>query len=431
VTVSSEGSAVERHLTAYPVTAHLRGQVKTSQGSPVGGLEILAHDYVSASANGVTDPDGNFDLGVYGGAAGAAKRWSLQLNQGDEPANYVGPVTDYQVVDNTDINAINYVVYGITAHLRGHVLDESDMPHGGFNIYASTLSSGFLSGGDVESDGSFDIPVFGNSWSLGLSNITGLGILPQNNLAVTAVDGVDQNGLVFRVRTPSGAFSGTVKNSQGAGLGGVQVYATVVAGGSSYFNAGFTDAGGSYSVPVFAGTWTINVRSGDLQQLGYQPTANQNVAMVSGNVTVNFVATAGGQTFAAWKAAKFSPAEAADPALSGPLADFEGDGIVNLMEYALSLEPKFRDTGGLPVPGTLPGGPGGLPWATLTFRRLAGQSGLTYSVQESPGLSQAWTGVAAAYEVLSSDGTVETVRAKAPASAGGRTFLRLQVVHSP
>lgn len=100
------------------------------------------------------------------------------------------------------------------------------------------------------------------------------------------------------------------------------------------------------------------------------------------------------------------------------------------MEYALHLEPKIRDTTGLPTPGTLPGGPGGRPWVTLTFRRLLGSSGLSYNVQESSGLNPSWTNVAATYEILSSDGSAETVRAKAPAGPSGRNFLRLQVVQS-
>ncbi|MGL4399529.1 MAG: hypothetical protein ACRCXD_06650 [Luteolibacter sp.] len=41
----------------------------------------------------------------------------------------------------------------------------------------------------------------------------------------------------------------------------------------------------------------------------------------------------------AWRAAVFSPAELADPAISGDTADPDGDGLPNLVEYALGLLP--------------------------------------------------------------------------------------------
>ncbi|HWB04155.1 MAG TPA: carboxypeptidase-like regulatory domain-containing protein [Verrucomicrobiales bacterium] len=432
VTVSTAGSAVEHNLTARPVTAHLRGQIKDNHDNPVGNIEILAQDFAGASTYGLADPNGNFDLGVYGGPGGTSKAWTVQLSQGDsdDPVGFISTQPQFQVVDGTDINNINYLAYAVTAHLRGHVLDESNAPLGGISIFANGQTGNVLSGVNTENDGGFDIPVFGNTWKLGLSNITGMGLLPQE-MTLNAADNVDQNGIVFRARHTTGTFSGTVKNSQGTGLSGIEVSATVSVSGAVFVSAATTVAGGVYSLPAFSGTWAINANGQHLQSQGYQPTTVQNVLINSGNVTVNFVATTGGQTFASWKTAKFTPSEAADPAQSGPLADFDHDGIVNLMEYALNLEPKFRDTGGLPVPGTLAGGPGGQPWATLTFRRLTGQSGLAYNVQESSGLFQPWTNVTASYEVLSSDGTVDTVRAKAPAAAGGRNYLRLQVVQSP
>jgi hypothetical protein len=434
VAAGAAGSAVEQSLTAYPISAHLRGQVKDNHGNPVANVEILAHDYAGANSIGVTDSGGNFDLGVYGNAGGASKRWSIQLSQGDngDPSGYVSSSADFQVVDGTDINNIIYLVYTVTAHIRGQVLDENSAPLGGFSVFANAQSGNFLAGTSAQGDGTFDLPVFANTWKLGLSNITGLGLLTPDNLTVTVVDGVDRNGIILRAHHSTGTFSGTVKNSQGTALGGIQVSANITITGDVFSNSATTDPSGHYSIPVFSGTWSINADSFNLQSQGYLPTAAQSVSINAGNVAVNFVATTTGQTFASWKVTKFSPAEAADPALSGPLADFDSDGIVNLMEYALHLEPKTRDIGGLPVPGTLPDGPGGSPWATLTFRRLVGSSGLSYSAEASSGLPGTWEALPPGfYEVLSSDGTVETVRVKAPVGTGGRTFLRLKVAQTP
>ena len=48
-------------------------------------------------------------------------------------------------------------------------------------------------------------------------------------------------------------------------------------------------------------------------------------------------------TYEEWKSGVFTPEEQANPAISGPLADPEGDGLVNLFEYVHDGRPKVRD----------------------------------------------------------------------------------------
>src|SRR5206468_1466128 len=50
----------------------------------------------------------------------------------------------------------------------------------------------------------------------------------------------------------------------------------------------------------------------------------------------------------AWRLANFTPAELADPAISGDLADPDQDGFSNLEEYALGLPPKDPDPANRP-----------------------------------------------------------------------------------
>jgi hypothetical protein len=49
------------------------------------------------------------------------------------------------------------------------------------------------------------------------------------------------------------------------------------------------------------------------------------------------------ENFAAWQKLYFTPAQIAAPLQSAPLADFDGDGIVNLLEYAFHLDPIFNE----------------------------------------------------------------------------------------
>ncbi|MCF7760871.1 MAG: autotransporter-associated beta strand repeat-containing protein, partial [Cephaloticoccus sp.] len=57
-------------------------------------------------------------------------------------------------------------------------------------------------------------------------------------------------------------------------------------------------------------------------------------------------------SFDLWSDQYFTPEELADANISGPSADPDGDGLTNLLEYALDLGPKAVDTTGLPEAGS-------------------------------------------------------------------------------
>lgn len=105
------------------------------------------------------------------------------------------------------------------------------------------------------------------------------------------------------------------------------------------------------------------------------------------------------EDYAAWQTLYFSPAQIANPSLSGPAADFDGDGVSNLLEFALNLdpifaEPKLMDAGtglrGLPLVRLETDG--GFTRVTIEFVRRTSGSGadLTYTPQFSTNLTS-WT----------------------------------------
>ena len=49
------------------------------------------------------------------------------------------------------------------------------------------------------------------------------------------------------------------------------------------------------------------------------------------------------ESYSAWQRLYFTPGQIATPATTGPLADFDGDGINNLLEFALNLDPTFNE----------------------------------------------------------------------------------------
>ncbi len=117
-----------------------------------------------------------------------------------------------------------------------------------------------------------------------------------------------------------------------------------------------------------------------------------------------------------WRQQYFGTASSAGPAAD--LADPDGDGIVNVLERALGLDPKVPGTTGLPT----------IAWEaatnrlTLTVSKGAYTSDLTFSAEGSSDLVN-WT--TSGVTVLASTSTIFQVRDDAPAS--NRRFLRLRV----
>ncbi|MEO6740717.1 MAG: carboxypeptidase-like regulatory domain-containing protein [Chthoniobacteraceae bacterium] len=430
--VGTNGSALLQNLLAYPITAHLRGQIRDNTGAIVPNLTIYAADMTGNIGDSVVVADGNgtFDIPVFGGGGTATREWFLGIQFSDNnPSNYVPTNVSFNVQDNVDINGIDYRVHVVTAHLFGQVLDENDAPIGNISIFGNLPPNGiYNAGATVDGGGNFDLPIFGGNWKLGLSNIFGLGIVPQD-YPIAVTDGVNQSGLVFRVRHANFTITGSVKNNINVGIGGVDVTGTITLGGSSFSVTGTTDPGGNYSLPVFGSApsnWSVGVDAAGLDQRGYQSVTTQAVFVGANVPGVNFVAIPI-QSFGNWLTQNFTQAELQNPNVSGPNADPERDGVLNVLEYAFHLQPKSPDSSGLPFSGiSTPGG----PYLTITYRRLIGATDLQYLVQESPDLG-GWTPATVIEEILSDDGTVQSVRAKVPMGSAELKFIRLMVTKTP
>jgi len=103
-----------------------------------------------------------------------------------------------------------------------------------------------------------------------------------------------------------------------------------------------------------------------------------------------------------------------------PTGDLDGDGIPNLMEYALALNPIVSDVTGLPQVGHEGN------FVTLTYSKVTTATDLTYVVQQSSDLVT-WQAANAQSQVLATNGSVQTIKAKVDIGTQPQLFLRLQV----
>ena len=132
-------------------------------------------------------------------------------------------------------------------------------------------------------------------------------------------------------------------------------------------------------------------------------------------------------SYAAWQARHFNSAQLANPAVSGDTADPDADGLANLLEYSMGLDPLQPDLSRRPTPAIQSAG--GIPYLTLTFRRLLLANEVDYGVEVSSNLvdwrpaAQLVTGPA-----LNVDGTVTfAYRDSVAAFAETTRFMRLKV----
>jgi hypothetical protein len=130
-----------------------------------------------------------------------------------------------------------------------------------------------------------------------------------------------------------------------------------------------------------------------------------------------------------WQQANFSPAELADPTISGDTADPDGDSIPNLAEYAFNLNPKTANSSGLPISGVL--NIGGSNYLTISYEQVLFNTDITCTVQVSGDLTT-WNsglGFTALVSIVDHGNGTETitVRDTTPISLATSRFIRVRI----
>jgi hypothetical protein len=241
------------------------------------------------------------------------------------------------------------------------------------------------------------------------------------------------------VRSNAVFFTGTLRNTNVTGdvfLNDIQFSFTgsatnYLAGNGNIFFAnvpGILAAGETYSDIVFAvainGATPVGDYLGTVTLVG-----GTNIFAATNLATQPFQVTSADTPFGAWQLLTFGT-NATNTAVSGALADPDGDSVVNLLEYALHLDPQVAGATGLPVPASDPA----CDCLTLTYTKVIAATDLRYTVQTADDPGGPWSTNGVTQTFITADTITLTLKASDaanPFASAAKRFMRLKVNRLP
>jgi hypothetical protein len=106
-----------------------------------------------------------------------------------------------------------------------------------------------------------------------------------------------------------------------------------------------------------------------------------------------------------------------------PSGDSDGNGVPNLLQYALDLN-AAPERGYGAIQGAASGGS-----VSLTYRKITTAMNLQYQIEQSTDLVS-WTAVTPQEQVIDTRGNVQTIKASVPVGSNPNLFLRLRITQS-
>ena len=241
----------------------------------------------------------------------------------------------------------------------------------------------------------------------------GIGVDGGGNLYIADLDNSRISKGTFLSQTP--VITSALSMS---GSNGVPFSYTITANNypASYYASGLPSwlslnlaTGVISGTPTTSGTFVASIGAGNALGLG---TATWTLTIAS--------------AYQSWQSLVFTSPQLSLPTISGDTATPMGDGISNLMKYALGMNPNVSYSGAsaqMPQAGVSTVGPN--QYLTLTFTGTA--SDVIYSVQGISDLTGAWTTLYSSV-LGTAPGTV-TVSDTVPITSSTKRFMRLQVSH--
>lgn len=254
----------------------------------------------------------------------------------------------------------------------------------------------------------------------------------QIQLSSATASGAEGSSVVITASRTGGSFGALSMNYATQALTAAPTRFTPVAGILSWASGDTTSR--TISIPLLNDS-IVQPDETLALNLGVPMGGHTNAAPWQTVVTV-----ASGAPLGLWRLGLFTPTQLLDPNISGPSADFDADGLSNVLEFAFGTNPTQAGTATIAVNGstltrrgtvttTLQNIPNGVNFRAIFGRRknyLA--AGLTYTVQFSADLLT-WQNSTATPTIVASDAEIDAVTVPYPLFVNGRKtrFFRVQV----
>jgi len=302
---TSSGSVPGVDFQLIKGNALVYGTVTTTLSKAVPSLNMEAYDtnYAVFDAQGFTDTNGYYSLALVAGGDEVAPNNS-------DLTGYISPLTAFFSVSAGQALEENFVLQPVSALLSGAVRDDLGNPIGNIELIADPASdtTGALNQNfQSASDGSFSVAVGAGAWNLFVEcNTANSSNLISEELTVDVTSGENVSNLVLVAQHATATVYGTVTDSSGSPLSGVNMFANAIVGADYYVSGcDSTDANGRYSILVFPTSWSVG---------GNNPALTNHIVTVTGTTSVmlDFVVPSQG-----------GPPSLAQPILSGGQFQFQ------------------------------------------------------------------------------------------------------------
>ncbi len=187
---------------------------------------------------------------------------------------------------------------------------------------------------------------------------------------------------------------------------------------------GILSAGQTYSDTVFSVTIASAAPTGDYSGT-ITVVGGTNIFATNSLVSQSFQIFVEATPFSVWQLLEFGT-NATNPVVSGDLADPDDDGIVNLLEYALNLDPNAAGQAGLPTAQL----DASCDCLTLIYTRVVSATDIKYSVEGASDPGGSWSTNGIIETVIGGDGITQTNKASDagnPIAISGKRFMHLRV----
>jgi len=188
----------------------------------------------------------------------------------------------------------NLMLTNATQSISGKIVDNNTPTLGlpGFLVPAESTTNDFLSISFTDTNGNFTVGTRPDVWKISADN-TGLivhGYIALQNNIKTNTAGGSVTGLTNALPKATAIFYGSVKDSLGNPLAGIDVSSQDNNNNSQYQSDGYTDTNGSYVVGALAADWQVNISS-DSSPTNYVFSNGFETTLTNGQaVQVNFTA---------------------------------------------------------------------------------------------------------------------------------------------